>query len=106
MHPFEKSNLGIAPFKLEKVELADTSSGFDTCDHCRTRIRYVHWITSNDGNLFKVGSSCVMKTNDEQLKSASKAELAYLKDWLKLSPEQREAEREFFANCIQLKVKR
>ena len=104
MHPFEKSKLGKAPFKLDAIELADSVTGRTTCDHCGTKIKYVHWITSEDGNLFKVGSACVMKTDDKPLKDTAKFELENLKRWLKLSPEQQETEREFFANCSRLNL--
>jgi hypothetical protein len=78
IHPFEKSGLGKAPFKVAGYELSlhggngvPVKAG-SSCDHCGTSIAHVFWIRGSDGSRFKVGSSCVMKTPDRELKKEVK----------------------------------
>ena len=71
LHPFERSNLGRAPFRCTGVtenmfRMPDgTAKPGGCCDHCYTGIRFEYHIASSDGKTFKVGSSCVEKTNRE-----------------------------------------
>jgi len=66
MHTFEKSGLGIAPFKY--VNCIDAGKVAGSCDYCSTGIRYAFIIQDVNGKEFKVGSDCVGKTNDSGLK--------------------------------------
>jgi hypothetical protein len=85
IHPFERSNLGIAPFrfvgfevKLKQAIPGDPSCPVKpgaSCDYCATAIANVYWIKSSDGKTFKVGSECVRKTGDKYLiKKVTEAE--------------------------------
>lgn len=76
MHPFEKAGHGKAPFKCVGMTESWHGGGAtgipkkpgSCCDYCMTGIAYVFWIVSADGNRFKVGSDCVAKTPDRDLK--------------------------------------
>jgi len=75
VHPFERSGLGVAPFRflgltveVGPIRLPDgiTAIGspgqpMGTCDHCGQGIKYVCHIGSADGKRFKVGCDCVRK---------------------------------------------
>lgn len=70
IHPWEKAGLGTAPFRYTGYERITYQACRDapiqpgsTCDYCGTAISSVYWIRSNDGRTFKVGSTCVGKTN-------------------------------------------
>ena len=65
-HPFEKAGLGQAPFKLIRFEKKSGSR----CDLCSQPLKNVFWIRGADGSQFRVGSNCVMKTPDYNLKNA------------------------------------
>jgi len=71
MHPFERSGLGIAPFRCVGVTenvfvMADGSTkAGGTCSHCGTGIRFEFHIRSSDDRKFKVGCDCVAKTERE-----------------------------------------
>lgn len=69
LHPFERANLGKAPFRVvgfeEKTYQACPGAPVQpgsTCDYCGTAIRQVFHIASADGKQFKVGCDCVLKT--------------------------------------------
>ena len=71
MHPFQKSGLGIAPFRCVGVSenVYSTGGGHSqpggTCDYCGTGIRWEFHIESSDGKEFDVGCDCVAKTYRE-----------------------------------------
>lgn len=69
LHPFEKAGLGKAPFWITDFDQAGTDSGRQgtTCDFCGTYIVNIFFIKSSDGKKFVVGSTCVEKTEDEEL---------------------------------------
>lgn len=69
-HPFEKANLGKAPFSCIGVtenvfENGDgTTKAGGCCDYCGTGIRWEFWIKGSivGAKQFKVGCDCVAKT--------------------------------------------
>ena len=69
-HPFEKANLGKAPFSCTHVSenvfrLPDGSvKAGGCCDYCGTGIRWEFWIKGSiaGARQFKVGCDCVAKT--------------------------------------------
>ena len=69
-HPFEKANLGKAPFSCTHVtenvwENGDgTTKAGGVCDYCGTGIRWEFWIKGSiaGARQFKVGCDCVAKT--------------------------------------------
>jgi hypothetical protein len=69
-HPFEKANLGKAPFSCTHVSenafrLPDGSAkAGGCCDYCGTGIRWEFWIKGSiaGARQFKVGCDCVAKT--------------------------------------------
>lgn len=70
MHPFQKSGLGLAPFRCVGVqENVYVSGGYaqagGSCDYCGTGIRWEFLIRSADNRNFKVGCDCVEKTYRE-----------------------------------------
>ncbi len=73
-HPFERAGLGQAPFRVVRFEVrkyqacqgAPIQPG-TSCDFCLTSISNVFWISGVDGNEFKVGCDCVLKTEDRNL---------------------------------------
>lgn len=74
LHPFERSHLGLAPFRCVGHERRVIVHGIGptavvqpagTCDHCGTGIADCYVILSSDGKRFVVGSSCVEKTYKE-----------------------------------------
>ena len=89
-HVFEKAELGKAPFKFVSYEYkvyqacqgAPIQVG-GSCDYCGTGIKHFHWITSADGNRFKVGSECVNKTGDNKLVSETKEGVRRVKAQIK-----------------------
>lgn len=82
IHVFERAGHGKAPFKFvgfeEIVHIVPGESPMpgSSCDFCGTGIRYVYWILSSDGNLFKVGCDCVAKTGDYGLRKVIDAHVA------------------------------
>lgn len=72
IHPFERSGLGLAPFRFVKYYEskyqacpgAPIQCG-TSCDYCGTAIMGVYVIRSADGKEFKVGCDCVYKTAKE-----------------------------------------
>jgi hypothetical protein len=81
-HPFERSGLGLAPFKFvgmtEEVgpirtqiapgvtaEVGAPGQPMGTCKYCGQGIRYACHILSADGKRFTVGSDCVAKLSLE-----------------------------------------
>lgn len=71
MHPFEKSGLGIAPFRCVGVQEnvfvhadGSTKAG-GSCHYCGTGIRWEFLIQGQDDRIFKVGCDCVEKTYRE-----------------------------------------
>lgn len=108
-HPFERSGLGKAPFRVVGYErrVFQACQGAPiqvggSCDHCGTGIIHTFIIQGADGGKFKVGSSCVFKTGDSILsgmvrqyqKNARRAENAARKAELAATLEARRAERE------------
>jgi hypothetical protein len=71
MHPFQKSGLGIAPFRCVGVSEnvfvmpGGHSKAGGSCDYCGTGIRWEFLIESADDKTFKVGCDCVAKTYRE-----------------------------------------
>jgi hypothetical protein len=80
MHPFERSGLGLAPFRYVGMVAQDieygrrrlnsrdeaisiTTAPGGTCDHCGTYIVDMFRIRSADGREFKVGCDCLMKVS-------------------------------------------
>lgn len=69
-HPFEKANLGKAPFSCTGVTENVFDNGDGTtkaggcCDYCGTGIRWEFWIKGSiaGAKQFKVGCDCVAKT--------------------------------------------
>ena len=74
-HPFELSNHGTAPYRVIGYHI---SKGMTSCDHCGTGIKNVFKICSSEGHEFKVGSSCVEKTDFVLFKEAKKLRSDYL----------------------------
>ena len=89
MHPFEKSGLGKAPFRLvghgtrigpiripnpdgTTTEIGSPGQPMGSCKHCGMGIADCYVIRSSDGKEFEVGSSCVLKTDDPGLKKEVK----------------------------------
>lgn len=118
VHPFERVGLGKAPFQFKYYEYAKGPTKIivqgvevtygtpgqarHSCDYCGTPIVHTFWIESSDGQLFKVGSDCVLKTSDKHLSmtvSTARKDAARLireAEWRaqeKLRAEQRKAER-------------
>ena len=100
MHPFELKGLGKAPFRLTGYE-ERTWHGKPgaTCDYCHTCIKHCFMIVSGDGQESKVGSDCINKAMDADLKvSAKKIRAAALSEqrharWLERHQAKLEAER-------------
>lgn len=87
LHPFEKSNLGAAPFRCigvwsmpspglaeqnpEAYQMALRSMpqgyGCGSCAHCGMPLVNNYLIQSADGRKFSVGCECVAKTGDKAL---------------------------------------
>lgn len=78
VHPFERANLGKAPFRCigtdRKVgpfrtvdaqgftwEIGSPGQPMSSCDYCGQGIADEYWIKGADGRTFKVGSDCVAK---------------------------------------------
>lgn len=72
VHPFERANLGHAPFrfvghttaKYQACPGAPVQPGA-ACDYCGTGIMDVYLVESADGRRFRVGSDCVRRTWEE-----------------------------------------
>jgi hypothetical protein len=71
IHVFEESGLGIAPFRLVRVEARRYKAHPDapsqpgaSCDYCMTGIVETCIIRDVNGKEFKVGNECVKKTGD------------------------------------------
>ncbi len=75
VHPFEQSGHGIAPFHFNNFYLSEKGT---SCDHCGAFIKNVFEIGSSDGITFKVGSSCVDKTDHVLYLEVKKARSEYL----------------------------
>jgi hypothetical protein len=73
IHPFERAELGAAPFRFvgTTVKLHECPGEMpragSSCDYCGTCIALECWIESADGRRFKVGCDCVNKTGDKAL---------------------------------------
>ncbi|RTL06481.1 hypothetical protein EKK58_05870 [Candidatus Dependentiae bacterium] len=74
-HPFEESGLGKQPFSFVAYKHQKGSA----CDHCGRPITHVFVLRGKDGPSFNVGSTCVMKTPDVDLKKALSIELRNIK---------------------------
>lgn len=64
LHPFERVNLGSAPFRCTGMRQRRLPSGqpAGTCAYCGTGILYCFDIVDVNGKAFYVGSDCVLKT--------------------------------------------
>ena len=105
VHPFERGGHGKATFLCTGyAELtfqahpgAPVRAG-GSCDFCGTCIRHSYMIVSSDGVAFKVGSDCVLRTEDTQLiESMRAAERAHdrelaRQDWERGAPERERQE--------------
>lgn len=77
VHPFEKAELGVAPFRLVRVyeskfqacQGAPIQPG-TSCDYCGTGIMYVFVVKGATGREFKVGCDCVEKVDQGPLAHA------------------------------------
>jgi hypothetical protein len=75
MHPFERANLGTAPFRcvggyVSKFQAVpgDPSCPIQpgtSCDYCGQGIMNVFVVKGSDGRKFKVGSDCIDKAGKE-----------------------------------------
>lgn len=78
-HVFEKSDLGIAPFRLLRVDMVeqdpDGPRRGTSCDYCGTYITNLFFCESSDGKKFVIGSTCVEKLGDAGLTDAAKSEV-------------------------------
>lgn len=86
IHAFEKAGLGIAPFRLIRVEMRRfkacpecPSQPGSSCDYCGEGIVETCIIQDVNGKTFKVGNVCVGKTGDRGLINPIKVELARLR---------------------------
>lgn len=63
MHPFERANLGVGPFRCVGMSQRRTPAGqpAGTCAYCGTGILYCFRIRDAFGKEFVVGSDCVLK---------------------------------------------
>ena len=81
IHVFEKAKLGMAPFRFVGMEKkiyqachgAPIQPG-GMCDYCGQGIMFLCTIRDRDGKTFIVGSDCVMRTGDGNLKKVLNAE--------------------------------
>lgn len=79
IHKFEAAGLGKAPFRFQGVRenLFRTPDGHckpgGSCDYCGTGIRDEFWLSSADGQQFKVGCDCIRKAGDKGLLQAYKS---------------------------------
>jgi len=80
IHIFERAGLGKAPFRFigcnEKWYV--TAGGAHrqpggSCDYCGNGILWEFWLRAADGKQFKVGSSCIDKSEDRGLIRAYKS---------------------------------
>lgn len=89
MHPFEQSGLGKAPFRFvgatyevgpirtetkdgTTVEIGAPGQPMGTCQHCGQGIALCCHIEDAEGRRSVVGSTCVNKTADKGLETATK----------------------------------
>lgn len=87
IHKFEKAGLGKAPFRIVGFEqktyqacLGAPMQVGGSCDYCGTGIVDMFWLRGIDnGEPFKVGSSCVYKTGDAGLIIPAKNKINALK---------------------------
>jgi hypothetical protein len=103
MHPFEKSGLGKAPFRMIGFEIkvcgGPDANGMQygapgqpagTCDHCGQGIKYCCKVRSADGKTFTVGMDCSLKLE----RASNKTFVAQvLTEKKKLQAEQRKAKK-------------
>jgi hypothetical protein len=75
IHVFEKAHLGVAPFRFvgmeKKVYQACPGAPIQPggmCDYCGQGIMFLCTIRDRDGKTFIVGSDCVLRTGDGNLK--------------------------------------
>lgn len=70
-HPFEKAGLGTGPYTFVRFERVvyqaipgDPNCPVQPggcCDYCSTGIYDFYWVRNSEGQLFKVGSTCIGK---------------------------------------------
>lgn len=83
LHPFERSGLGVAPFRYVSHErkvgpimvgmsqVGAPGQPMGSCQHCGTGIADCFWVESADGKTFYVGSDCILKLYRESNRTAS-----------------------------------
>jgi len=79
IHPFERAGLGSPSYRYcgmeQSVHVAgDVVKSGSSCDFCGTAITFCYWFKGAEGRKFKVGSSCVAKSGDGNLKRAISAD--------------------------------
>lgn len=75
IHKFEEAGLGIAPFDIHAVVMADWSN----CEFCGTGIKEHCYIKDVNGKIFLVGNECVKHTGDSGLVDVVKREVNKLR---------------------------
>lgn len=87
IHVFERAGLGMPPYKYLGMEKRSFQAAPDApiqpgtcCDYCHTGIHFVFHLRSSDGNKFKVGSDCILKSGDAGLKRVISADMKKLND--------------------------
>lgn len=86
-HVFERAGLGKPPYKYLGMEKRSFQAAPDApiqpgscCDYCHTGIHFLFHLRSSDGNKFKVGSDCILKSGDAGLKRVITADMKKLND--------------------------
>jgi len=101
IHPFEKTGLGKAPFRVVGFVVMKFQAHPDapvqpgsSCDHCGTSIMNVFRIKGANGETFKVGIDCVRKTYDKGLRiEAQKVAREYKREVVRIAREASRTER-------------
>ena len=82
IHVFEKAGLGLAPFRCTGMEKKTYQACIGApiqpggvCDYCGQGIMFVFAIRDRDGKTFNVGSDCVLRTGDANLKKVVAEEM-------------------------------
>ncbi len=119
IHPFEKSGLGVGPFRLvccvdipdpehaavgmdASLQLAEQAKrfkvGFGTCDHCGQGIMHNAVIRDSEGKHFVVGLDCAQKTFDPCL--ANKAKIVQRRISREKAQERKRLKHEAWLNAV------
>jgi predicted GNAT family acetyltransferase len=79
VHPFERADLGNAPFHLVGVTTKKFQAAPDapvqpggSCDYCGQAIMYVARVRDSQGKEFNVGLDCAERTGDTKLSEAAR----------------------------------